>query len=131
MATTAVSFHTGSSVFMMVLVLNFSLPSLPSFTVTNGSLLPAKRLGQVTPNRPNSYFRFVQPYFQTNGVLNVLPGFKLVKQSNWFKSNAFNQSGKRQMSVQPIRCKPTPIAMLLAFFPALFIDCIMVVLVRE
>ena len=42
MATTAVSFHTGSSVFIMVRVLNFSRPSLPSFTVTNGSLLPVK-----------------------------------------------------------------------------------------
>ena len=42
MATTAVSFHTGSSVFTMVRVLNFSLPSLPSFTVTNGSLLPKR-----------------------------------------------------------------------------------------
>ena len=42
MATTVDSFHTGSSVLSIVRVLNFSLPSLPCFTVTNGSLLPEK-----------------------------------------------------------------------------------------
>ena len=44
MATTVDSFHTGSSVLSIVRVLNFSLPSLPCFTVTNGSLLPEKRV---------------------------------------------------------------------------------------
>ena len=44
MATTVDSFHTGSSVLSIVRVLNFSLPSLPCLTVTNGSLLPEKRV---------------------------------------------------------------------------------------
>ena len=44
MATTVDSFHTGASVLSIVRVLNFSLPSLPCLTVTNGSLLPEKRV---------------------------------------------------------------------------------------
>lgn len=44
MATTVDSFHTGWRVLSIVRVLNFSLPSLPSFTVTKGSLLPERRV---------------------------------------------------------------------------------------
>ena len=64
MATTVDSFHTGSSVLSIVRVLNFSLPSLPCFTVTNGSLLPEKRVEIELDNLLDFFFFRLSLYKQ-------------------------------------------------------------------
>ena len=64
MATTVDSFHTGSSVLSIVRVLNFSLPSLPCFTVTNGSLLPKKRVEIELDNLLDFFFFWLSLYKQ-------------------------------------------------------------------
>ena len=64
MATTVDSFQTGSSVLSIVRVLNFSLPSLPCFTVTNGSLLPEKRVEIELHNLLAFFFFWLSPYKQ-------------------------------------------------------------------
>ena len=64
MATTVDSFQTGSSVLSIVRVLNFSLPSLPCFTVTNGSLLPEERVEIELHNLLDVFFFWLSPYKQ-------------------------------------------------------------------
>ena len=63
-ATTVDSFHTGSSVLSIVRVLNFSLPSLPCLTVTNGSLLPEKRVETQLGNLLDFLFFWLSLYKQ-------------------------------------------------------------------